>query len=298
MASGRTPRVILFFLVFHCALSLRVQRRGVKLPSSFRCDEKRKIFPESGPQDAVASASCWSRRDLLTGLIAGSIPYYAYADDFSFSKAVQRNPLNPLTSKPLEMLRIMEQEDKNEMYGGELAAPFGPSIVTNTPGLLLVPIARYEALLKELRQPGFFDSPARWNEAQAVLATKVLPKKDFKKNFNNFADNIYYSAADPDRANAYLGGGATPSTTQTTQYMLRNEILGNVELAEQEFTYLINLREKKVSPSELTSTETLEDITEFLDKAIAAIDSYLKIPATEDVAAARKAVVKAESPPS
>ena len=80
--------------------------------------------------------------------------------------------------------------------------------------------------------------------------------------------------------------------------MLRNEILGNVELAEQEFTYLINLREKKVSPSELTSTETLEDITEFLDKAITAIDSYLKIPAAEDVAAARKAVVKAESPSS
>ena len=59
--------------------------------------------------------------------------------------------------------------------------------------------------------------------------------------------------------------------------MLRNEVLSNVEMAEQELTYLIGIRDatgdKKVSGAELTSTETLEDITDFLDKALAALDS-------------------------
>ena len=244
----------------------------------------------------------FSRRGFLVLPVAFGVgPPLARAEDFSFG-AQKRSPLNPLTSKPLEALRIMVQEDQNEKYGGELASPTlgmssGSNVasVSNTPGLLLVPIARIEAQLKEMRQHGYFDDPQRWEEARTVLSTRVLPKKDFKKAFNNFADNIYYSAADSDRANAYLMGGATPSTMQTTQYMLRNEVLGNVELAEQELTYLIGLRNGDTKPSkeELTSAETLEDITVFLDKAIGALDSYLKIPNADDVAKARKSVVTA-----
>ena len=45
--------------------------------------------------------------------------------------------------------------------------------------------------------------------------------------FKHKADNIYYS--DPDRANAYLGGGAVPKNEQSIAYLLRNDVLTNLE---------------------------------------------------------------------
>jgi len=51
------------------------------------------------------------------------------------------------------------------------------------------------------------------------------------------ADNIYYS--DPDRANAYLGGGATPKNEQSIAYLLRNDVLTNVENLQAEVAYCI-----------------------------------------------------------
>ncbi len=55
------------------------------------------------------------------------------------------------------------------------------------------------------------------------------------------ADNIYYS--DPDRANAYLGGGAVPKNEQSIAYLLRNDVLTNVENLQAEVAYMI--KEKK-----------------------------------------------------
>jgi len=44
-----------------------------------------------------------------------------------------------------------------------------------------------------------------------VLGSKdVYEVKTFKKTFNRYADNIYYSDP-PRRANLYLGGGTTPT---------------------------------------------------------------------------------------
>ena len=51
------------------------------------------------------------------------------------------------------------------------------------------------------------------------------------------ADNIYYS--DPDRANLYLGGGAVPKNEQSIAYLLRNDILTNLENLQAEVAYLI-----------------------------------------------------------
>ena len=55
------------------------------------------------------------------------------------------------------------------------------------------------------------------------------------------ADNIYYS--DPDRANLYLGGGAVPKNEQSIAYLLRNDVLTNIENLQAEVAYLI--KEKK-----------------------------------------------------
>ena len=154
----------------------------------------------------------------------------------------------------------------------------------NAPVELLVPIARIEFLLRDIRAT--IDDPKRWEELKATITAPPFTKKVFKQTFNAFADNIYYTAGS-DRANAYLGGGATPSTQQTTQYMLRNEILGNVEIAGQELEYLIGLRDKGLTSREALVGEELDDLRGFLDKALKAMGQYLAIPPPEDVSKAR-----------
>ena len=61
-------------------------------------------------------------------------------------------------------------------------------------------------------------------KSRAVLGAGQFRDREFKRLFNDYADNIYYAAGSTE-ANAYLLGGATPSSAQTTQYLLRNEAL-------------------------------------------------------------------------
>ena len=68
-----------------------------------------------------------------------------------------------------------------------------------------------------------FDA-AEWSSVGAVLGAGQFRDREFKRLFNDYADNIYYAAGSTE-ANAYLLGGATPSSAQTTQYLLRNEAL-------------------------------------------------------------------------
>lgn len=46
-----------------------------------------------------------------------------------------------------------------------------------------------------------------------------------------------------ERENKYLQGGATPSSRQTIQYLLRNEVIDNVEALTAEVAYLVRERE-------------------------------------------------------
>ncbi len=81
------------------------------------------------------------------------------------------------------------------------------------------------------------------------------------------ADNIYYS--DPDRANAYLGGGAIPKNEQSIAYLIRNDILTNIENLQAEVAYLI--KEKKAgNPLEvddlfLYSQTCKDDMVKYLE---------------------------------
>ena len=63
-----------------------------------------------------------------------------------------------------------------------------------------------------------------WPALIKQLSTGAFETIEFKRIFNQFSDNIYYSS-DTTEANAYLLGGATPSSSQTQQYLLRNEAL-------------------------------------------------------------------------
>jgi hypothetical protein len=150
---------------------------------------------------------------------------------------------NPLTSPILEKLRIWDQDEADNIaYGGELASPNRNAGDGDVYVTLMQPILDVECDLRELSSllksfDGNGDVVALLDDANAILTRSKFDKLVFKKSFNAFADNIYYS--DPDRANLYLGGGALPKNSQSIAYLLRNEILTNVEDMRAEVAYLV-----------------------------------------------------------
>ena len=172
-----------------------------------------------------------------------SIPSSANARDELFRP-------NPLTNPVLEQLRILEQAEKdNIQYGGELEkGDAGNKGKVDAYPSLLVPILKIDDELNEVRslvRSGGESKPSKeaMSKALAILEKPTYDKINFKKTFNRYGDNIYYS--DPDRANLYLGGGATPKTEQSIAYLLRNDILSNMEDLRAELEYLIKSDESE-----------------------------------------------------
>ena len=54
---------------------------------------------------------------------------------------------------------------------------------------------------------------------------------------------VPFRQPESERENKYLQGGATPSSRQTIQYLLRNDVIDNVEALTAEIAYLIRERE-------------------------------------------------------
>lgn len=156
---------------------------------------------------------------------------------------------NPLTNSALEQIRIWNQDEADNIkYGGELDSG------SNKPGAfeqyvdLLQPILGVQRDLDNIHQLISNDKLSTKEEyvtmfenVNQILSHEIFDKIRFKKAFNAFADNIYYS--DPDRANLYLGGGAVPQSTQTLAYLLRNDVLTNVEDMREFHHNLLVLRE-------------------------------------------------------
>ena len=166
-----------------------------------------------------------------------SIPSSANARDELFRP-------NPLTNPVLEQMRILEQAEKdNIQYKGELErGDAGNKGKVDAYPSLLVPILKIDAELNEVRslvRSGGESKPSKeaLTKALTILQQPTYDKINFKKTFNRYGDNIYYS--DPDRANLYLGGGATPKTEQSIAYLLRNDILTNMEDLRAELEYLV-----------------------------------------------------------
>lgn len=160
-------------------------------------------------------------------------------------------------------VRIWEQAEKDDIkYNGELA----PGDAANKGRVeeypkLLVPILEMSTELKTVDSL-VHGTAGDWAKALQILQQPQYEKIAFKRMFNSFADNIYYG--DPDRANLYLGGGTTPKTEQSLAYLLRNDILTNLEALEAELVYL--LKEK--------DTDT-EDLFKYSSNANLAMTDYL-----------------------
>jgi hypothetical protein len=149
-----------------------------------------------------------------------------------------------LTSSLLERYRIWDQEMADNLkYGGELergdAANKGR--VDAYPELL-VPIVRMQDDLTQIQSSvssaAAAAGPDEWREVQRIVTQPPYETKMFKTIFNAYGDNIYYS--DPDRANLYLAGGATPKNEQSLAYLLRNDLLTAVQNVQVEVDYCLN----------------------------------------------------------
>jgi len=209
---------------------------------------------------------------------------------------------NPLTNPILEQLRIWNQDEvDNIKYNGELTSGSAGRLDGGMEQykLLLQPIllveynlATIDSLLQnEQRNDGSKNDKVRYTTLLTtindVLSSPILADKIiFKKSFNAFADNIYYS--DPDRANLYLGGGAIPKTTQSVAYLLRNEILTDLEDMKAEVQYLT----KEVGKMMMLRNNSIEelDTDELFRLSTAANDGmkkYLDLVPPRELEAAR-----------
>ena len=191
-----------------------------------------------------------------------------------------------LKAKWLEQLRIILQDEADNIsYGGELAPGGPPSAI---PALQLIPIVQMEATLAKLEPQ--LANEEKWDAIMSVITSGPFETREFKRIFNAYSDNIYY-AAGSDEANAYMLGGATPSTQQTTQYLLRNEALRQLGELKDEIIY-----QKGLPPAKRENDVALEA----LQACRNAFADYLKLAVPSELKIARAAVYGEERnvPPS
>ena len=187
-----------------------------------------------------------TRKELLRGALAGGAAAFASRSADAAALPWERDvAANPLQARFLEKLRILLQDEADAtQYGGELA-PGGPPV--GLPYLSLVPIVQMQSVLVRSREA--VADRKQWPALITLLSTGQFETIEFKRIFNQFSDNIYYASdtteatlaralaialalaltltltLTPTKANVYLLGGATPSSGQTQQYLLRNEAL-------------------------------------------------------------------------
>ena len=182
---------------------------------------------------------------------------------------------NFLTNPVLETFRKLDQLDPDENVENQ-----------SNKAILFVPIQRISNdlnncrdLLCELRSKAISDGGVE----QSLLAMKSTLESSeyqdiyFKKIFNRYSDNIFYSNSD--QANLYLGGGSLPNSRQTQQYMLRNDILTGVQNTREDIQELI---EKGVN------AQSLADAIDDIDASISSLEEYIGLCDPQDVELAKK----------
>ena len=278
--------------------------RQCRLPSSIQVVHAVNDGQDGGPRRDLNVGSAVApidRRALLAfgaGLAGvGLAPSTAHADNI-----LDRG----LLGSALEQVRIASQSERDDLPAGDVRPLVGspnsgtsskltttldgslPPTEASGPVRLLLPIVQIEAQLLQAQRD--VQSAGSWKAVLDTLSKEpYAPKQAFKSVFNRYADNIYLAKGD-DRANAYLGGGATPSSLQTVQYMLRNDLLTNLDNITQELQYLLRCIKEGQSAADLEASE-LGDLRQYFKDLTAGLKQYLDIPPKEDVAEARRIAV-------
>ena len=190
-------------------------------------------------------------------------------------QVIIRQTENFLTNPILEALRKADQLDAD--------FPDDDARRETTKVLLLVPIIEIEnEMVKIDKLLGGSIDKTRLELAQRILLEPKYGSKVFKKIFNRYSDNIFYTNSK--QANLYLAGGTTPSSQQTTQYLFRNSILTAIEFVQQDIAELLDSIEKNGAVSE----QDVQDAASDLADASKALKSYLLLADPEDLAVARQ----------
>jgi hypothetical protein len=201
---------------------------------------------------------------LATPLLSGGFSIVSATTASRANAADELFKTNPLTNPLLEQVRIWEQAEADDIkYRGELApGDAGNKGKVDAYPKLLVPILEMERDLQKVDSlvHGGRDD---WKEGLKILQQSKFEKLAFKKTFNSFGDNIYYS--DPDRANLYLGGGTTPKTEQSLAYLLRNEILTIIEDLQAELMYQLKANENDTEELYRLSTDATSAMKQYID---------------------------------
>ena len=195
---------------------------------------------------------------------------------------------NILASPVFETFRKIDQLDADD------------STSTSNKAILLVPVLSiYDEMngCKSAFHEAITAASSGKLNAQMLGCLKTLESSTyepavFKKIFNRYADNIYY--VDASRANVYLAGGALPDNRQTEQYLLRNEILTDIQTIKEDIRfYLKEQEEGKVGPEDLK--QSADDVDEDLTKCIESLQAYLALADPADVALAKEVLASAGS---
>jgi hypothetical protein len=149
--------------------------------------------------------------------------------------------------------------------------------------ILLVPIVEIEKDIRSVSKLIAADASSLL-AANNILTNKKFDTAPFKKTFNRYSDNIYYS--DPERANIYLGGGAVPNTQQTTQYLFRNSALTAIGDVKEDVKFLLDDINKKKEVDPQAVADAIDDCREALE----ALTSYLELADPIDVKEANAVV--------
>ncbi len=183
----------------------------------------------------------------------------------------------------MHQIRIWDQAQADELkYGGELTpGDAGNRGKTEAYTRLLVPILKVNSDLVKVNAA--VHDRNQWKQVQEILSASSYEKVTFKKAFNAYGDNIYYN--DPERANLYLAGGATPGNEQSLAYLLRNEILTNVEALRVEINYLLK---------DTSADEDSSDLVAYAKRAADAMQEYLDLVPPDQLKAAREILARGE----
>ena len=186
---------------------------------------------------------------------------------------------NSILSGPIfETIRKMDEVDPDSSISESTKRYF-----------LLVPIVElYESILEasSLLQEGGNKIPLnKLQEVKSILAQGKFDSGALKKTFNRYGDNIYY--ADPARANVYLAGGALPGTVQTEQYLLRNDIITNVQNIRSDITdFLAGSSSSERDLEDQGRGQEMADMVDDFQETLRAFRSYLDRAGAEDLQAA------------
>ena len=285
------------FVLFQRLLWIALFTRGAAFRPGFR------------RRNGTRLAASESRRRLLFSLAGATLlaPRSASASD---NRLFESTNSGLLTNRVLEQFRIWEQEEANMVqYGGELArGDAGNQGKVSAYPSLLVPILQLEEQVQAMQTA--LEKRENYATVLALLQQPQYETVVLKRTFNDFADNIYYS--DPDRANLYLGGGgtcvrvmlysisafhsivvltkfssfrvtATPKSIQSLAYLLRNEVLDNLNALRAELQY--QLQNKNASADD-------NDVAMYVAATYTALQRYRDIVPASELQGARDLLLR------